>query len=126
MKVSHTSIAGLLESMGYSLQANSKTKEGASHPDWNAQFEFIDRCCAQELASGNPVISVDTKKKELVGDFKNGGREYRPKGDPEQVRVHDFMDKTLGKANPYGICDLQNNCGWVNVGTDHDVPGRNP
>lgn len=121
VKVSHTSIAGLLESLGYSLQANSKTREGASHPDRNAQFEFIDRRCAQELALGNPVISVDTKKKELVGDFKNGGREYRPKGDPEQVRVHDFMDKTLGKANPYGIYDLQNNCGWVNVGTDRDT-----
>lgn len=121
VKASHTSIGGLLESLGYSLQANSKTREGASHPDRNAQFEFIERRCAQELALGNPVISVDTKKKELVGDFKNGGREYRPKGDPEQVRVHDFMDKTLGKANPYGIYDLQNNCGWVNVGTDRDT-----
>lgn len=121
VKVSHTSIAGLLESLGYSLQANSKTREGASHPDRNAQFEFIDRRCVQELSLGNPVISVDTKKKELVGDFKNGGREYRPKGDPEQVRVHDFVDKKLGKANPYGIYDLQNNCGWVNVGTDRDT-----
>jgi len=120
-KVSHTSVGGLLASLGYSLQANSKTREGASHPDRNAQFEFIERRCTQELALGNPVISVDTKKKELVGDFKNGGREYRPKGDPEQVRVHDFMDKTLGKANPYGIYDLQNNCGWVNVGTDRDT-----
>jgi hypothetical protein len=119
--VSHTSIAGLLESLGYSLQANSKTREGASHPDRNAQFEFVNRRCAEELALGNPVISVDTKKKELVGDFKNGGREYRPKGDPEQVRVHDFADKILGKANPYGIYDLQNNCGWVNVGTDRDT-----
>lgn len=121
VKVSHTSVAGLLETLGYSLQANSKTREGASHPDRNAQFEFIDRRCSQELALGNPVISVDTKKKELVGDFKNGGREYRPKGDPEQVRVHDFVDKTLGKANPYGIYDLQHNCGWVNVGTDRDT-----
>jgi len=121
VSISHTSIAGLLEALGYSLQANSKTREGGSHPDRNAQFEFIDRRCAEELALGNPVISVDTKKKELVGDFKNAGREYRPKGNPEQVRVHDFMDKTLGKANPYGIYDLRHNCGWVNVGTDRDT-----
>lgn len=119
--VSHTSVGDLLESLGYSLQANSKTREGSSHPDRNAQFEFINRRCLEESEAGNPVISVDTKKKELVGDFKNAGREYRPQGDPEPVRVHDFVIPELGKANPYGIYDVQHNRGWVNVGTDRDT-----
>jgi hypothetical protein len=107
--------------MGYSLQANQKTKEGATHPDRNAQFEFINARTKKELAAGNPVISVDTKKKELVGDFKNRGRTYRPKGDPEKVRVHDFSIPELGRANPYGVYDLAHNMGWVSVGTEHDT-----
>jgi len=119
--VSHTLVGELLREMGYSLQANQKTKEGATHPDRNAQFEFINARTEKELAAGNPVISVDTKKKELVGDFKNRGRTYRPKGDPEKVRVHDFIIPELGRANPYGVYDLANNLGWVSVGTDHDT-----
>ena len=108
-------------SMGYSLQANQKTKEGATHPDRNAQFKFINARTKKELAAGNPVISVDTKKKELVGDFKNHGRTYRAKGNPEKVRVHDFSIPELGRANPYGVYDLAHNMGWVSVGTDHDT-----
>jgi hypothetical protein len=119
--VSHRLIGDLLHEMGYSLQANQKTKEGGSHPDRNAQFEFINRRTRRELAKGNPVISVDTKKKELVGDFKNSGRQHRPKGDPEMVRVHDFVIPELGRANPYGVYDLAHNTGWVSVGTDHDT-----
>ena len=92
----------LLNAAGYSLQSNRKTKEGASHPDRNAQFEHINRQVMQFQQRGQPVISVDTKKKELVGEFKNGGREWQPKGEPEEVRVHDFLDKELGKAIPYG------------------------
>lgn len=120
-RVSHTLVGELLAEMGYSLQANQKTKEGAAHPDRNAQFEFINARLEKELAAGNPVISVDTKKKELVGDFKNRGRSYRPKGDPEQVRVHDFIIPELGRANPYGVYDVAHNLGWVSVGTDHDT-----
>lgn len=120
-QVSHTLVGELLQEMGYSLQANAKTKEGASHPDRNAQFEFINARIDKELAAGNPVISVDTKKKELVGDFKNRGRSYRPKGDPEKVRVHDFIIPELGRANPYGVYDVAHNLGWVSVGTDHDT-----
>jgi transposase len=119
--VSHTLVGELLHQMGYSLQANQKTHEGASHPDRNAQFEFINVRTEKELAAGNPVISVDTKKKELVGDFKNAGRAYRPKGDPQKVRVHDFIIPALGRANPYGVYDLAHNLGWVSVGTDHDT-----
>lgn len=119
--VSHTLVGELLHQMGYSLQANQKTQEGASHPDRNAQFEFINARTQQELAAGNPVISVDTKKKELVGDFKNRGRTYRPKGAPQKVRVHDFIIPELGRANPYGVYDLAHNLGWVSVGTDHDT-----
>ena len=111
----------MLEELGYSLQANRKTQEGSAHPDRNAQFEFINRRTLEELALGNPVISVDTKKKELVGDFKNAGREYRPKGDPQEVRVHDFIIPELGRANPYGVFDLAKNVGWVSVGVDHDT-----
>jgi hypothetical protein len=114
-------VATLLKGAGYSLQGNRKTREGDSHPDRDAQFRYINQQVRQGLDGGQPVISVDTKKKELVGDFKNGGREWRPQGDPEQVRVHDFLDKTLGKAIPYGVYDLFNNQGWVNVGIDHDT-----
>jgi len=119
--ISYPVVAELLHEMGYSLQANQKTKEGGKHPDRNAQFEHINNKVKEHLTDKQPVISVDTKKKELVGDFKNGGRELRPKGDPEQVRVHDFLIKELGRANPYGIYDLADNSGWVNVGLDHDT-----
>jgi hypothetical protein len=120
-RVSHRLVAELLHDLEYSLQANRKTLEGASHPDRNAQFEHLNRRVEEQLARGEPAISVDTKKKELVGDFKNGGRELRPKGDPERVRVHDFIIPALGRANPYGVYDLAQNTGWVNVGTDHDT-----
>jgi len=120
-RVHFASVAKLLRGLGYSLQANRKTKEGASHPDRDAQFQHISATAAAQLAAGEPVISVDTKKKELVGDFKNGGREWRPKGEPELVRTHDFKDKQLGKAIPYGIYDLADDTGWVNVGIDHDT-----
>jgi len=120
-KVHFASVAKLLGGLGYSLQSNRKTKEGASHPGRDAQFAHINETVAAALAAGQPAISVDTKKKELVGDFKNGGREWRPKGDPEPVRVHDFKDKQLGKAIPYGIYDLADDTGWVNVGIDHDT-----
>jgi hypothetical protein len=120
-EVSHRLVGELLEELGYSLQANRKTQEGSAHPDRNAQFGFINRRTLEELALGNPVISVDTKKKELVGDFKNAGREYRPKGDPQKVRVHDFIIPELGRANPYGVFDLARNVGWVSVGVDHDT-----
>jgi transposase len=120
-QVSHRLVAELLQELGYSLQANRKTSEGASHPDRNAQFEHINAQVQVYQAAGQPVISVDTKKKELVGDFKNGGRELRPKGDPEPVRVHDFVLPELGKANPYGVYDVTHNLGWVNVGIDHDT-----
>jgi len=104
--VSHRLVGDLLSEMGYSLQANRKTSEGASHPDRDVQFAYINERTKAFQAGGSPVISVDTKKKELVGDFKNGGQEYRPKGDPEQVRVHDFAIKELGKAAPYGVFDV--------------------
>jgi transposase len=119
--VSHMAVARLLHELGYSLQANSKTVEGTSHPDRDAQFEHLNALVEQHLAAGEPVISVDTKKKELVGDFKNGGREWRPTGAPEQVRVHDFLIPELGKVNPYGVYDLAENTGWVSVGVDHDT-----
>ena len=120
-KTSKTMVANLLKQMKYSLQANKKTKEGSDHPDRNAQFEHINKRVVEEIAAKNPVISVDTKKKELVGNFKNAGRELRPKGDPEEVRVHDFVDPKLGRANPYGVYDLANNQAWVSVGIDHDT-----
>jgi len=119
--VSHVTISTLLSELGYSLQGNKKTIEGASHPDRNAQFEYINRMTQEYQQNGQPVISVDTKKKELVGNFKNGGRELRPEGDPEKVLVHDFKIKELGKVNPYGIYDIAHNYGWVNVGTDNDT-----
>jgi len=119
--VSDRTVAALLKQQGYSLQANRKTREGESHPDRNAQFEFISASILRFHRSGSPAISVDTKKKELIGDFKNNGREWRPRGTPEDVRVHDFQDKLLGKAIPYGVYDIVNNQGWVNVGIDHDT-----
>ena len=120
-EVSHRLVGELLEELGYSLQANRKTQEGSAHPDRDAQFLFINRRTQEELALGNPVISVDSKKKELVGDFKNAGREYRPQGEPQKVRVHDFIIPELGRANPYGVFDLARNVGWVSVGVDHDT-----
>jgi hypothetical protein len=119
--ISPRCVAGLLVDLGYSLQANRKTREGASHPDRNAQFEHINDSVGRWRRQGQPVISVDTKKKELVGDFKNQGREWQPAGEPEPVRVHDFVDPTLGKAIPYGVYDLTNDQGWVSVGIDHDT-----
>jgi transposase len=119
--VSHQVVADLLHELGYSLQANSKTKEGTNHPDRNAQFEHLNGKVKWCLSRKEPVISVDTKKKELVGEFKNGGGELRPKGDPVKVRVHDFIDKELGRATPYGIYDIGRNSGWVSVGIDHDT-----
>jgi hypothetical protein len=119
--VSYPSVAALLVEMGYSLQANVKRREGQGHPDRNAQFEYLNGQVGEYLAAGEPVISVDTKKKELVGDFKNSGREWRPKGEPLAVRVHDFVIPELGRVSPYGVYDLQHNTGWVNVGTDHDT-----
>ena len=116
-----TSVAMLMRLLGYSLQANVKTKEGASHPDRDAQFQHINQAAKAAVAAGWPVISVDCKKKELVGDFKNGGREWHLKGKPELVRVHDFKDKKLGKAIPYGVYDLKLDEGYVNVGIDHDT-----
>jgi hypothetical protein len=111
----------LLHQLGYSLQANRKTKEGASHPDRDAQFAYLNGRTRAMQQAGQPVISVDCKKKELVGAFKNGGREWHPKGEPEQVQVHDFLDKELGKAIPYGVYDVTQNQGFVNVGVDHDT-----
>ena len=119
--VSDRTVATLLKQAGYSLQANRKTREGSSHPDRNAQFKYLNGSVRRFDRQGQPAISVDTKKKELVGDFKNGGREWRPQGRPEEVRVHDFQDKTLGKVIPYGVYDILNNQGWVNVGIDHDT-----
>ena len=116
-----TTVAQLLRSLGYSLQANVQTREGKQHPDRDAQFRHINRVAKAAVTAGLPVISVDAKKKELVGDFKNAGREWRPKGEPELVRVHDFKDKQLGKANPYGVYDIGADQGWVNVGIDHDT-----
>jgi hypothetical protein len=118
---SHATVAGLLDALGYSLQSNRKTREGASNPDRNAQFEQINAKVKRFQRRGLPVISVDTKKKELIGDFKNGGREWEPAGKPQEVRTHDFPIKALGKAIPYGVYDVTRNTGWVSVGTDHDT-----
>jgi Rhodopirellula transposase DDE domain len=120
-RVGRTLVGELLNDMGFSLQGNRKTREGDSHPDRDAQFQYINTAARTALAASEPVISVDTKKKELVGDFKNGGREYRPAGDPEKVRVHDFLIKELGRAVPYGVYDLAANAGWVNLGINHDT-----
>jgi hypothetical protein len=119
--LSPRSVGRLLNEAGYSLQSNRKTLEGASHPDRNAQFEHISRTVQAFQKRGQPVISVDTKKKELVGAFKNVGREWRPKGDPDTVKIYDFVDPELGKAIPYGVYDLSSNQGWVSVGVDHDT-----
>ena len=119
--VGERTVAMLLHRAGYSLQSNRKVREGASHPDRNAQFEHINAEVIAFQRRGQPVISVDTKKKELVGDFRNGGREWRPYGEPDEVRVHDFQDPALGKAIPYGVYDVTNNQGWVSVGIDHDT-----
>ena len=121
-KVSPQTVGLLLHSSGYSLQGTHKTLEGASNPDRNEQFEMINARVDAFQSRGSPVISVDTKKKELVGDFKNAGREWQPEGQPVPVRVHDFIDDALGKVVPYGIYDLARNTGWVNVGVDHDTP----
>ena len=120
-QVSHQLVSELLHALGYSLQANRKTIEGTAHPDRDAQFEHINKKVRLFLRRGDPVISVDTKKKELVGSFKNGGREWRPQGDPEKVLVHDFVIPELGRAIPYGVHDLAHNSGWVSVGIDHDT-----
>ena len=119
--VSHSLVASLLREQGYSLQGNKKSREGTSHPDRDDQFRHISRRVRGMQRRKQPVISVDTKKKELVGDFKNQGKEWRPRGQPEIVRVHDFKIPELGKANPYGVYDLTNNAGWVSVGIDHDT-----
>lgn len=120
-RTSHRMVGELLRDLGYSLQSNRKTLEGSSHPDRNAQFEHIHAKVKQFQDRGDPVISVDTKKKELVGNFKQAGREWRPEGQPESVQVHDFPAPELGKVAPYGVYDPTLNIGWVNVGTDHDT-----
>ena len=119
--VSHQTVAAVLSDWGYSLQANRKTKEGQDHPDRDAQFEHINRRVRDFQRDAQPVVSVDAKKKELVGDFRNPGREWRPRGRPEEVRAKDFVDKELGKAIPEGVYDLSRNEGWVSVGVDHDT-----
>src|SRR5215210_3664335 len=119
--VGRMTVASLLHEAGYSLQADRKTREGSSHPDRDAQFRYIDRMVRGRLRRERPAVSVDTKKKELVGDFRNGGREWHPAGRPPEVRVHDFVDEALGKVIPYGVYDLLNDQGWVSVGTDHDT-----
>jgi hypothetical protein len=120
-QVSASRIPKLLEHLGYSRQVNRKTKEGSHHPDRDAQFEHINKQVIGFQAAGQPVISVDTKKKELVGDYRNGGSDYRPQGRPDEVNVHDFVDKELGKAIPYGVYDITANAGCVSVGIDHDT-----
>src|SRR6266700_3798963 len=120
-QVSHQTVADLLHALDYSLQGTRTTKEGSDHPDRDAQFASINEQTRAFQQRGQPAISVDSKKKELVGDFKNGGREWQPAGHPEQVRVHDFLDKQLGKAIPYGVYDLAANQGWVSVGIDHET-----
>ena len=121
-RVSSTTVGRLLHELGYRLQSVRKSREGASHPDRNDQFAYINAKADDFLQRGQPVVSVDTKKKELVGDFKNAGREWQPKGQPEHARVHDFPQDALGKAIPYGIYDMANNEAWVRVGRDHDTP----
>jgi transposase len=120
-QVSHQLVSELLHERGYSLQANRKRREGGEHPDRNAQFEHLNEEAQTFLAAGEPVVSVDAKKKELVGDFKNAGREWGPQGKPQEVRVYDFPISGLGRATPYGVYDLRHNAGWVNVGIDHDT-----
>ena len=119
--VSADTVATLKDRLGYSLQGNAKTIEGKQHPDRDAQFRYMNDLVTWCLAAGIPVISIDCKKKELVGNFRNGGAEWEPKGSPRQVNDHDFADKQLGKVAPYGIYDVAANSGWVNVGTDHET-----
>ena len=121
-RVSSTTVGRLLHRLGYRLQSPRKRQEGATHPDRNAQFEHINQTADEHLTAGQPVISVDTKKKELVGNFKNGGREWQPKGTPPAVLVHDFPTDAEGKAIPYGVYDMARNEAWVSVGWDHDTP----
>jgi hypothetical protein len=120
-KIGRTVVGELLYKLDYSLQSNRKTREGSNHPDRDAQFRYINDRVMGALAAGEPAISVDTKKKELVGDFSNAGRQWRPKGSPEEVRVHDFVIPELGRAVPYGVYDIADNAGWVSVGVDHDT-----
>lgn len=120
-RISHTTVAHLLKTLGYSLQGTRKLQEGKSHPDRDAQFSYINKQVKAFQRAGQPVISVDAKKKELVGDFAHAGRDYQPKGQPERVRVYDFADPVLGKVCPYGVYDLTTNTGWVSVGLDHDT-----
>jgi len=120
-EIHFTSVPKYLRALDFSMQSNRKAKEGASHPDRDAQFRHINETVKAALAAGEPTISVDTKKKELVGDFKNAGQEWRPKGEPVQVRTHDFKDKELGKVNPYGVYDIALDEGWVSVGIDADT-----
>lgn len=120
-RVGARTVAALLHAARYSLQANAKVLEGTQHPDRNAQFQYLNEQVKQFLAAGQPVVSMDAKKKELVGEFKNGSREWQPEGWPERVHVHDFPDPHLGKAIPYGIYDVGRNVGWVTVGQDHDT-----
>jgi hypothetical protein len=121
-KVSAQTVADILREQGYSLQSNFKTTEGTAHPDRNAQFEYINDLAKTFGRKGQPVISVDTKKKELIGNYKNAGKEWLPAGTPERVQMHDFPDPRVGKAIPYGVYDIGGNEGWVNVGIDHDTP----
>ena len=120
-QISPNTVGKLLGALGFRRQVNQKTREGSHHPDRDAQFEHINDEALRFQATGQPVISVDTKKKELIGDFKNGGSDYRPQGCPDTVRTHDFMDKDLGKAVPYGVYDIGANTGWVSVGIDNDT-----
>jgi hypothetical protein len=122
IRISDKTVAKLLHDHGYSLQAPNKSVEGKQHPDRNAQFEHINAKAQACIVRGVPVISVDTKKKELIGNFKNGGREWQPQGEPELVDVHDFPTDAIGKAIPYGVYDVAANDGFVNVGVDHDTP----
>ena len=119
--ISHTVVGELLKELNFSLQGNRKTREGENHADRDAQFRYINKMTKAALAEHQPVVSVDTKKKELVGDFKNAGREWRPKGQPADVQVHDFLIKELGRAVPYGVYDLAADIGWVSIGIDHDT-----
>jgi len=120
-RIGRQKVCELLGQLGYSLQANRKTRDGSDHVDRDKQFEYINARVKAQQGLDQPVISVDAKKKELVGDFKNAGRDWRPKGKPQEVRTHDFMDEELGKVNPYGVYDRTANAGWVSVGTDHDT-----
>jgi hypothetical protein len=119
--ISHKLVGIILKKAGYSLQSNRKTDEGSKHPDRDAQFIYINDLVKEFIASNNPVISVDCKKKELIGNYKNAGVEWNPIKNPRQVKVYDFVDETLGKAAPYGVYDINNNEGWVSVGISHDT-----